>query len=264
DGDVASYRWAVPDYDKLKDYLQEQSDGTFKKNSGRPVETKVRVTEVRIDPTATLYDPTPGLPGGPSDGDRFSALATANGWTIYNTYEWDADGGAWIEDLYASAESEKSFHVDYYNIVWMIQDMLTNKPLDGLHGGNSAGWGPDQDEDGKPDGFSKLASPVSMRVPHNDQQWQASWEKPGYSTVEPEFSASDHTEYLLMETTVIHLYRAESRFSYTPASLGLDKKLGGGDDVPDKLAITSWLERDGSVLSGGIFCDVRIFDRTTL
>ena len=41
------------------------------------------------------YDPTGGLPGGPSTGDRYIATATANGWTNNNIYEYN--GASWDE-----------------------------------------------------------------------------------------------------------------------------------------------------------------------
>jgi hypothetical protein len=54
------------------------------------------------------YDPTPGLPGGPSTGDRYIATATANGWTIHYIYQYngaswteiipDEGSAAWVED----------------------------------------------------------------------------------------------------------------------------------------------------------------------
>ena len=58
---------------------------------------------------SSFYDPTSGLPGTPSTGDRYIASATANGWTTnyiyeYNGSSWDEtvsnEGQAvWVEDL---------------------------------------------------------------------------------------------------------------------------------------------------------------------
>ena len=44
-----------------------------------------------------FYDPTGGLPGGPSTGDRYIASATANGWT--DTYIYEYNGATWDEDI---------------------------------------------------------------------------------------------------------------------------------------------------------------------
>lgn len=58
---------------------------------------------------SSFYDPTSGLPAGPSTGDRYIASATANGWTTnyiyeYNGSSWDetvSDEGqaVWVKDL---------------------------------------------------------------------------------------------------------------------------------------------------------------------
>lgn len=49
------------------------------------------------DPVTDFWDPTGGLPVGPSDGDRYIASETANGWTQDFIYEWDDAAGVWIE-----------------------------------------------------------------------------------------------------------------------------------------------------------------------
>lgn len=41
------------------------------------------------------YNPTGGLPGTPTTGDRYIATATANGWTIHHVYEYT--GAAWAD-----------------------------------------------------------------------------------------------------------------------------------------------------------------------
>ena len=55
-------------------------------------------TTLLRDPVTDFYDPTGGLPVGPSDGDRYISEATANGWTIDYIYTWDDDAGVWIEE----------------------------------------------------------------------------------------------------------------------------------------------------------------------
>lgn len=44
---------------------------------------------------AEFYDPTPGLPPGAAEGERYIASATANGWTIDYIYEYRAS--VWAE-----------------------------------------------------------------------------------------------------------------------------------------------------------------------
>lgn len=43
------------------------------------------------------FDPTGGLPGSPTVGDRYLATATANGFVENNIYEWD--GAQWVETV---------------------------------------------------------------------------------------------------------------------------------------------------------------------
>ncbi len=47
-----------------------------------------------------FFDPTGGLPESPAVGDRFIATATANGWTVKNSYEWLGDVDGWSEITY--------------------------------------------------------------------------------------------------------------------------------------------------------------------
>jgi len=46
-------------------------------------------------PVISIFDNTAALPVGPSVGDRYIALVTANGWTIDNIYEYN--GATWDE-----------------------------------------------------------------------------------------------------------------------------------------------------------------------
>ncbi len=48
-----------------------------------------------LEPVISFYDPTPGLPAAPVVGDRYTATATANGWTIDHIYEC-VTGGTWV------------------------------------------------------------------------------------------------------------------------------------------------------------------------
>jgi len=54
---------------------------------------------------------------------------------------------------------------------------------------------------------------------------------------------------IFMETEAIHIWRAYSDFSYDPST--------------DTLSVSSWLERDGFVVTGGVQADVYIYDPET-
>jgi len=45
--------------------------------------------------TCVPWNPTPGLPVGPSVGDTYLSLATARGWTINHIYRWN--GSTWAD-----------------------------------------------------------------------------------------------------------------------------------------------------------------------
>ncbi len=49
------------------------------------------------DSVLDRYDPTGGLPGSPSEGDRYISTATANGWTTNYIYEYN--GASWDETI---------------------------------------------------------------------------------------------------------------------------------------------------------------------
>jgi hypothetical protein len=46
---------------------------------------------VGFEPVLSKYDPTGGLPGAPTTGDRYLSTATANGWVIDRLYEYNGD-----------------------------------------------------------------------------------------------------------------------------------------------------------------------------
>jgi len=60
-----------------------------------------------LPPAEDTYDPTGGLPVGPSVGDRYISDATANGWTEDYVYEWD--GSSWVETVPEEGE-----------MIWML------------------------------------------------------------------------------------------------------------------------------------------------
>ncbi|HCI44446.1 MAG TPA: hypothetical protein DE315_02785, partial [Candidatus Omnitrophica bacterium] len=133
--------------------------------------------------------------------------------------------------------------IDYYRIIWDIRDLVTNQPISGLTVADDSGWN-----------AQGLSSPVIHYVPAG--YWTASWTHRDYGPISESYltgwdaTASvyrkDRTIFRTMETLVVHIWRAYSEFSY---------------DVPlDKLFITSWLERDGSLVPGAQIIDVSIYD----
>ena len=133
--------------------------------------------------------------------------------------------------------------IDYYRIIWDIRDLVTNQPVAGLTVADDSGWN-----------AQGLSSPIVHYVPAG--YWTAEWTHKDYGPISESYltgwdtTAStyrkDRTIFRTMETLVVHIWRAFSEFSY---------------DVPtDKLSITSWLERDGSLVPGAQIIDVSIYD----
>jgi hypothetical protein len=106
--DSTQFGIAVPKFGLVFDETKKQiwrlsaaqtSTGTLAGDSG-----KILVSD---DPNANRlydfkesvldrFDPTTATPVTPSTGDRYISLATANGWTINEIYEWN--GSAWVLD----------------------------------------------------------------------------------------------------------------------------------------------------------------------
>ncbi len=141
------------------------------------------------------------------------------------------------------ANGVDKINIDYYRIIWDIRDLVTNQPIAGLTVADDSGWN-----------AQGLSSPIIHYVPAG--YWTAEWTHKDYGPISESYltgwdsSASvyrkDRTIFRTMETLVVHIWRAYSEFSY---------------DVPtDKLFITSWLERDGSLVPGAQIIDVSIYD----
>lgn len=73
----------------------QYEDGEYTLGPGKP-EADIKGS-VR-DPVKGFWDPSGGLPGSPSDGDRWISTATANGWQNKYIYTWDATNTQWVED----------------------------------------------------------------------------------------------------------------------------------------------------------------------
>ncbi|MCK5016582.1 MAG: hypothetical protein KAS32_05850 [Candidatus Peribacteraceae bacterium] len=103
----------------------------FIKELANPIEEQDAATKLYVDAVAgggglywqhaieDFYDPTSGLPVGPSEGLRYTASATANGWIIHNTYEWD--GSSWDETV---AEEGYTAWYNAINVSWVFNGTI--------------------------------------------------------------------------------------------------------------------------------------------
>ncbi|MFH2145094.1 MAG: hypothetical protein ABII75_03590 [Candidatus Omnitrophota bacterium] len=144
-------------------------------------------------------------------------------------------------------DSNANFTVDYYNITFEIKDLLTNQVLSALtidatsNKGDSIQTNENPNVPGAP-----LGSPATFAMPYGT--WTTVWSCIGYGDAQATFIAdADKTlDTLYMETSAIHIWRAYSDFTYEAAV--------------DKLKVTSWLERDGFVVSGAVNVEINIYD----
>ncbi|MFH0731480.1 MAG: hypothetical protein V2A72_00975 [Candidatus Omnitrophota bacterium] len=144
--------------------------------------------------------------------------------------------------------------IDYYKITWDIRDLLTNAPIEGLSINCTSGW----DATG-------VATPIMHETPAgvwngtSNGLWTAEWTHKDFGPISENYLVGwdndaqewkgDRTIYRTMETLVVHIWRAYSEFAY--------------DVNADRLDITSWLERDGSLVPGSLITDVTIYDGNT-
>jgi len=178
-------------------------------------------------------------------------------------------------DPAAYDDSNSAFTVDYYSVTWEVKDMISGQHLTQLSvNGASDQIDPDS---GEADAWKTstmpdlptvpLGSPVTMKLPAGF--WSILWTKSGYGDKQSIFNLNrdmtladgdswkaDGSGLLFMETTAIHIWEADSDFAYDPANLLLGKH--------DTLTVSSWLQRDGFVVSGGIKADIYIYDEGEL
>ncbi|MBU1061696.1 MAG: hypothetical protein KJ952_03120, partial [Candidatus Omnitrophica bacterium] len=137
--------------------------------------------------------------------------------------------------------------IDYYTITWDIRDLITNQHINGLTVSevSTSGW-PGWDATG-------VSSPKNHDVTADN--WTATFTHKDYGPIEVTYFTGvdeegkvwgDRKIFRTMETLVVHIWRAYSEFSY--------------DVETDRLDITSWLERDGSLVPGALVVDVKIYD----
>ncbi|MDD5466038.1 MAG: hypothetical protein PHP73_06860 [Candidatus Omnitrophica bacterium] len=171
-----------------------------------------------------------------------------------NTYNWtipdDRSTTVKVRVLDASddtvnAVSAANFKIDYYTITWILKDLLTNEQLTNLSvvekdtaSLTTLNWQ-----------TAGQTSPVTHQTKYG--LWTATWSCSGYGDKAQNYAAnSDQTFTLYMETTVIHIWRTYSEFAY--------------NSTGDRLDVSSWLERDGGVVSGAVSVKVDIYDAGVL
>ncbi len=146
--------------------------------------------------------------------------------------------------------SDANFTVDYYEIEWVIRDARSNVKLSGLSALSSFGWE-----------FSDLAPQaprgILMRAPYG--HWEVTWSKVKYQEEVQGFDSDEDKEMsFFMETSAVHIWRAETTHAYTPDP-------DGAGPGTDKLEVTSWLEIDGKLNPmGGVFWDIKIYQGSSL
>ncbi|RKY44535.1 MAG: hypothetical protein DRP81_05410, partial [Candidatus Omnitrophota bacterium] len=183
-----------------------------------------------------------------------------------NSYDWEipdlgAEGSTTVKvrvsdvrDVTVNDISDGSFTINYYTVIFELRDLLTNEHLAQLSVDASSNKGDvwQTSEDPQVSG-QPLGSPVTAQLPYGF--WTATWSKTGYGDKQVSFLlnkddplAGTENEVIFMETTAIHIWRAYSDFAYDPET--------------ETLSVSSWLERDGFVVTGGVQADVYIYDPT--
>jgi hypothetical protein len=151
-------------------------------------------------------------------------------------------------DASVGDNSDAAFNIDYYYITWDLRDLLTNGPLSGL----TVKQTKNTDETFIQWQESGITTNPARVQPTPYGVWGTVWSKTGFGDVVVIVTAnSDQSFSLFMETTVIHLWLADSRVSYDPTA--------------KTLSVTAWLSRDGSLLAGGaLSANYKIYNGPTL
>jgi hypothetical protein len=183
-----------------------------------------------------------------------------------NSYNWEIpdDRSATVKvrisdvrDVTVNDISAANFAIDYYTVYFEFRDLITNKTLTELSakGSSDTGYTWEASEDPQNPG-SPLGPYVTVQLPAG--YWNILWTKTKYSEVQSSFNLTrdllktDPTWFkedlglIHMETTAIHIWRAYSNYAYSPPT--------------DTLTVSSWLERDGYVVTGGARAGVYIYD----
>ena len=151
------------------------------------------------------------------------------------------------DDNSVYSASGADFKIDYYNITWTLLDLLTNEPLNNLsviegpNGSTAIEWQ-----------AAGLASPVTHSIPYGS--WTASWVTSGYGAQAQNFGFNyqagigDQSFTLYLQTTSVHIWTSVTNFTYNATS--------------DTLETSSWLQRDGIVVSGAASIKIQIYNNS--
>ncbi|MCK5081364.1 MAG: hypothetical protein KAR31_00525, partial [Candidatus Omnitrophica bacterium] len=153
-------------------------------------------------------------------------------------------------------KSDNQFKIDYYKMTWEVFDTLTNSALTELivlsvkaTDNTVVEW----DESG--------VSTVDGRdhwTPYGN--WVTTWFKTGYEDkTQPVDASADQLFRLYMDTTAVHIWRAVTDYAYTPVTLD-DPDEAGDQSLPDKLELISYLERDGSIMTGAVYLTIKFYE----
>ncbi|MCX5702217.1 MAG: hypothetical protein NTW64_04490 [Candidatus Omnitrophica bacterium] len=141
-------------------------------------------------------------------------------------------------------DSNNTFTIDYYKIIWYVRNLTTNEHVSNL----SVREINSQTEEAvwvKAALASSEISPITHWTPAGS--YTTTWSAPGFGDKAENYAADQNrTITVFMETTAIHIWRSYSEFAYTASD--------------DRLDVSSWLERDGAVVSGVSAVKIDVYD----
>ena len=96
-----------------------------------------------IESVIDFFDPTGGLPSGPTNGDRYISSATANGWVANNVYEYNSSTPGWDQTVAdeGMATWNETLNTAYVfnGTSWVkMASVFSHNDLNGLQGGTTA------------------------------------------------------------------------------------------------------------------------------
>ncbi|MFH0838748.1 MAG: Ser-Thr-rich GPI-anchored membrane family protein [Candidatus Omnitrophota bacterium] len=178
-------------------------------------------------------------------------------WTIPNTKSDTARLRITdTRDASILSASASTFKMDYYVIRWNIRNMLDGSQIT-LASVTSPNWSENNvvAEDVDPDPTKE-----NFLFVHGEPygSWKFTWSTIGYSEKWISVTADqDQDVELLLESTSVHIWRSGSNYAYSADPDGT------GPEV-DFLGASVWLERDGVTVTGGVWCELKIYDGATL
>ncbi|HTL69679.1 MAG TPA: Ser-Thr-rich GPI-anchored membrane family protein [Candidatus Eisenbacteria bacterium] len=168
-----------------------------------------------------------------------------------------------VNDPVVYSQSNEPIKIDYYKVTWIVRDLGTYSLIPELNVQESKTsdtsfiqWLENAIPIAQTDAIGPPPVPGYTRIePTPAGSWVALWTKTGYGDLPQGVilvksnTELDPTFTLLMETTVIHITRTESRYTYDPDTKRLD--------------ITAWRERDGALQTGTLHSEVDLYDGST-